>query len=86
MKLTLEEVFELIKKERARQDAKWGPLEDRNQSLAGFLLVIEAELKEAKDGWLKNVPDEHSSLSELVQVAAAAIACIQKHGSVGNPR
>ncbi len=83
-KLTFEEVVASIKQERDRQDAKWGPLEDRNQSIAGFLLVLQAELDEAVAGWIKNKEGDHSSLNEIRQVAAVAVACLMTHGLTGN--
>lgn len=83
--LSMNEVFQLIKVEREHQDKKWGSLKDKRQSVAGYLLVIEGELREAKEGWLKNVVGKHSSLSELIQLAATAVACLQQHGKEGNP-
>lgn len=85
MKLTIEEVLELIKKERAYQDDKWGSLDDKKQSLAGYLLVIKNELQEAECGWMKNREGKHSALSELIQVAATAVAALQQYGNEGNP-
>lgn len=81
-KMTTDEVFELIKREREYQNKKWG--RDRTQSIPGFIAVIEGELNEAKHGWLKNVPAKHSSLSEILQIAAVAVACIEEHGAEGN--
>lgn len=83
-KLTMEEVFALIRAERDRQDAKWGA--DRQQSCAGFLLVLEAELAEAKAGWMKNVEGKHAAMREIVQVAAVAVAALEQHGPDGNPQ
>jgi hypothetical protein len=82
--LSLEEVFALITAEREYQDAKWGSIEENQQSLAGFLLIIRKELEEAEAGWMKNVPGKHSALSELIQVAATSIAALQQYGSEGN--
>ena len=84
MKLTFDEVMNLVKEEREFQDSKWGSLEDKQQSIAGYLTVLQWELDEAKAGWMKNVPGKHSALSELVQVAAVAIACLQQYGNEGN--
>lgn len=85
-KLTFEEVSKYVFLERLRQDEKWGTLEEKDQSLAGMLLVLEAELVEAKEGWIKNVPGKHSALSEIVQVAAVAFAILEQHGVEGNPK
>ena len=81
----MEEVFELIKQEREYQDFKWGTLDEKQQSLAGYMLVIRKELEEAENGWMKNKKGKHSALTELVQVAATAVACLQQYGSEGNP-
>ncbi len=83
-KMTFEEVVASVKEEREFQDKKWGPLDERAQSIAGFILVLKAELDEAEAGWIKNVQGKHSALAEIRQVAAAAIACLEKYGIEGN--
>ena len=85
MKLSFDNVVASLKQEREFQDAKYGAIESKQQSVAGYLLVLEAELNEAKAGWLKNIEGKHSSLAEIRQVAATAIACLQQHGIEGNP-
>lgn len=80
--LDMYEVFEVIAQERYYQDIKWGA--DKPQSLAGYLLVIERELKEAKEGWNKDLPGKSAPLNELVQVAAVVVACLQRYGTTGN--
>ena len=82
-KLTFEQAVEIVKQEREHQDNKWG--KDKKQSVAGHLLILESELWEAKLGWIKNIPERHSALAEIVQIAAVAIACLEEHGDVGNP-
>jgi hypothetical protein len=85
MKMTFEQAVAEVKKEREHQDNKWGSIEaGRNQSIPGFLIVLEAELNEAKAGWMKNVQGRDSCLAEIKQVAAVAIACLQTHGVEGN--
>lgn len=81
-RLTQEQVFEAIKAEREHQKRKYGA--DKQQSIPGFLLVLEQELQEAKDGWIKNVSGRDSVLSEVVQVAAVAFACLEKYGITGS--
>lgn len=85
MKLSFSQVVDILEKERQSQDLKWGSLDEKHQTVAGYLLVLESELNEAKQGWMKNIDGKHSSLSEIVQIAAVAIACIQQHGNSGNP-
>lgn len=82
---SFDDVIACIAAERERQDAKWGALEDKRQSVAGYLMIIEAELAEAKAGWMKNADGRHSALAEIAQVASVAVACLQQHGLTGNP-
>jgi len=79
--LDLYEVFSAIAQERWYQDIKWG--DEKPQSLAGYLLVIERELSEAKEGWNKDLPGKSAPLNELVQVAAVCVACLQRYGVTG---
>ena len=85
MKMSFEEVVESLKQERQNQDIKCGALDEKKQSVAGYMLVLKKELEEAEAGWMKNVQGKHSALSEIRQVAATAIACLQQHGVEGNP-
>jgi hypothetical protein len=84
MKMTFEEVVKSILDERNYQDEKWGSIDQRQQSIPGFLLILRKELEEAENGWMKNSNGRHSSLAEIRQVAAVAIACLQTHGIEGN--
>lgn len=81
--LTRQQVFDAISKERDHQIQKWGA--DKQQSIPGYLLVLRKELEEAELGWLKNHTETRQSvLEEIVQVAATAVACLEKYGVVGN--
>lgn len=79
--LSFEDVIEVVKNERAYQDIKYGV--DREQSLPAFLLILESELAEAKKGWMKNLCGRDAPLNEIVQVAAVAIACLERYGTTG---
>lgn len=82
--MTRDEVFLAISKERIYQDRKWGP--DKQQSVPGFLLVMRKELDEAERAWNKNVRgDRQTVLEEILQVAATAVACMEKYGVEGLP-
>ncbi len=81
--LSFKDVLELVKQERDYQDKKWGTIEERSQSIPGFMLIAKKELIEAEDGWCKNVQGRHSALREMIQVAAVAIACLETHGGGG---
>ena len=82
-KYSFDEIAAVVKAERDKQDEKWGPT--KFQNAAGYLLILEAELNEAKEGWMKNVEGKHSSLAEIVQIAAVAFACLEQHGISGYP-
>lgn len=75
------DAFTEILEEIKYQNQKWG--ENKPQSLAGFLLILEAELNEAKEGWMKNIHGRDSCLSEIKQVAATAIQCLIRYGTSG---
>jgi len=81
-KLPRHQVYQAIDLERLRQDKKFG--QDKQQSVAGFLLALESELQEAKEGWIKGKIDKHAPLNEILQIAAVAIACLEKYGVSGN--
>ncbi len=68
--------------ERKYQDAKWGTLSNHPHTVAEWLLILESELAEAKDAWVRNGGDLEA-LKEIVQVAAVAVACLEQHGPVG---
>lgn len=78
---TRQQVFDQITKERAYQDAKWGA--DKPQSLAGFLLILQQEVQEAIDGWMKDSSGRDAPLNEVLQVAAVAVACMERYGYEG---
>jgi hypothetical protein len=79
-----QEVFDKINEERDYQDNKWGSLQERSQSLPGYLLIIRKELEEAEAGWMKNLPGRNSAMSEILQIAAVAVAAMQEYGFEGN--
>lgn len=81
-RLTEQQVFEAIQKEREYQRQKYGA--DKQQSLPGFLLVAQEELNEAIIGWNKNLAGRSSPLHELCQVAAVCFAAMEKYGVEGS--
>ena len=83
-KLTFDEVLGFIRNEREYQDKKWGTIEQHPQSIPGYLLILRKELEEAENGWMKNTRGRDSALTEILQVAAVAVACLQHHGIEGN--
>ncbi|WP_347990086.1 hypothetical protein [Methylomonas sp. AM2-LC] len=83
-KLTIESVFDLLIKERQRQDAKWGMLADKDQSLAGFLIVMRSKLDDAGFAWMNNSQGDESTLAELLKAVATGVAALQQYGVIGN--
>lgn len=75
------EVFYAIERERNYQDDKWGDLEEHPHTVGEWLLIMESELNEAKQGWVKEGGDM-SALREVLQVATVAVACLQQHGVI----
>lgn len=75
-------VQDAIEAELEYQCNKWGS--DKQQSLAGYLLIMQYELNEAIDGWMKNKAGRHSTLQEIVQVVATGITALNFYGVDGN--
>lgn len=75
--MDMEDVFELIRAERRRQDAKWGPenrLQTGNPDKRMTILTEEhGEVAKAV-----NEHDREGMLKELVQVAAVAVAWLER--------
>jgi hypothetical protein len=70
-----------ICRERDYQDDKWGSLDENPHTVAEFLLIMESELAEAKQAWVKGHGDQ-DALRELLQVVAVGFACLEQHGVV----
>lgn len=85
MKMSFEQVVDLIRIERTIQDAKWGPLSEKQQSLAGYMTILENKLLTAKSSWIANVGGNYTALNEVLKIAAVAVACLQQYGNEGNP-
>jgi hypothetical protein len=75
-------VYAAIDDERQHQIEKFGI--DKQQSIPGFLIIIENELNEAKAGWTKNLQGRHSVMHEICQIAATCVAAMEKYGTTGN--
>jgi NTP pyrophosphatase (non-canonical NTP hydrolase) len=72
--MSRDEVFELINKERDKQDAKWGPL-PRCLSDVVWLAILVEEVGECAQAVLKR--DWVNLKVEIVQVATVAIAWLE---------
>lgn len=80
----LRPVMAAIANELMYQDNKWGA--GKSQSLAGYLLILQHEINEAVNGWMKNADGRNAPLNEVVQVAAVAVRCLEEYGTRGNAR
>ena len=69
-----------IGKERLYQDQKHGSIVECGHTLGEWILIAEAELAEAKEALIKGGSGRDSVRSELVQVAATIVACLEQHG------
>lgn len=78
------EVVNAVIAERVFQDEKWGKVDDNPHEIGVWLLLIEAELQEAKMALIKGGKDRNSLRAEIIQVAALCIAALEQHGLVGN--
>lgn len=73
-------VAEAVLKERYFQDHKWGTIATNPHTLGEWILLVEAELEEAKRALIKGGTGRDSVRSELVQVAALCAAALEQHG------
>lgn len=71
-------IFDRISRERDYQDVKWG---DNPYTVGEWLLIMQAELDEAKQAWVKNRGDM-KALEEILQVVSVGVACLEEHGVV----
>lgn len=67
-----------ILKERAFQDEKFGP--DSRHTIGEWIIIMEAELNEAKLALIKGGKGRNSVLMECVQVCAVGLAMLEQHG------
>mgnify|MGYP001579815676 FL=1 len=70
-------VLAAILRERAYQEEKWST----NHTVGEWLLILEAELAEAKEGWVKGKGNA-DALREILQVVAVGCACLEDHGVI----
>lgn len=74
------DVYGLIERERQHQDRKYGTPEERNRSIGDYLTILRLELQEAEEAFGKRTPIE--AMCEIMQVAAVAVACMERHGAI----
>jgi hypothetical protein len=67
-----------IEVERRYQRRKWG---DKPHDVGAWLTIMRGELQEAEEAWCKASGDQ-PALSEILQVVAVGIACMEQHGVV----
>ena len=75
---TRKDIHAAIGRERGYQDRKWG---NNPHTVGEWILILEAEIRESKDAWVKKGGDV-SALAEILQVAAVAVAALEQHGIV----
>lgn len=79
-KMMFNAVVDLIGQERAHQNNKHGPIEQAPHEAGTWLLLIEDELREAKQALIKGGNGRDTWTMELVQVAALCVAALEQHG------
>lgn len=74
------EVFDAIGDERMHQIGKYGSDAARNLSIGDYLVILRQELDEAERAFVGETTP--ATLLEVLQVAAVAVACLERHGVV----
>lgn len=75
MTATRDEIYKAIEAERNYQDEKWG---FNPHEVGAWILIMESELAEAKEAWVKH-PGNEEALREVLQVISVGVACIEQH-------
>lgn len=70
-------VFQKITRERDYQDVKWNA---NPHTVGEWLLIMQVELDEAKEAWVKNRGDG-KTLDEILQVVSVGVACLEQHSA-----
>lgn len=78
--MTMVEVFEHIDAERQYQDRKHGPVNTHGHTLGEWILIMEAELNEAKEALIKGGRGRNEVRHEILQIVATGVACLEQHG------
>ena len=80
MRATREQIDQAITRESRYQDKKYGKgrADQRQHTIAEWMLIMEGELAEAKHAWLKETT-EHA-LQEILQVITVGVRCLEEHG------
>lgn len=66
--------------ERTHQDRKHGPVSTHGHTIGEWIIIMEAELAEARHAVVKGGKGRDSVLMEIVQVVATGLACLEQHG------
>ncbi len=73
-------VFLAIRDERARQDAKWGDVEQHPHEVGAWLTILRGKLADAEKAWRSRCGDG-PALAEVLKVVAVGVACLEQHGA-----
>jgi hypothetical protein len=79
-KFLMSEVMIEIAAERFYQDQKHGNLENSGHTIGEWIIIMEAELAEAKHALIKGGEGRDSVLHEILQTVATGVACLEQHG------
>jgi hypothetical protein len=79
-KTDLTDVMEAVDVERDFQNKKWGNVTLNPHTPAGWMMLIESEMNEAKHALIKGGMGRDSWRAELIQVAALCCAALEQHG------
>lgn len=82
--VSMRNVFEVVKKERAYQKALWGPTEEGGEhSIAEFLVYIRDYTEEALHIQSRIAAPKctEQSLHIVRKITALAFACMEQHGA-----
>lgn len=79
-KMSPDQVVTEIQRERFFQDNKHGSIETNGHTIGEWILIMEAELEEAKLAIIKGGDGRNHVLHEILQTVATGFACLEQHG------
>lgn len=74
-------IYQAISRERTFQERKWGTNAEHPHDVGAWLTIMRVELVEAERDWC-TANGHKKALTEILQVAAVAVACMEQHGVV----
>lgn len=81
--MTHKQVLDAV--EQARHELHLSQAEGKEQSVAGYLLLLKRLVYRAETAWIHQPPPPNTVLDEILMMVALGMGCLEKYGVQGNP-